>query len=240
MGRVKQLDKLVDKIRGVAGVRAHINEVLWKRMKKLGEVFFESFFYEGQKKPDAKRLSDLFYYTGGWPHENTPPKAKDLAHDISIAYNFFRIAGYDDFEKYLAENGLGIVVLDPEKAKVVFDKQKFAAQVALFNEVEPEHAMAPRAEPQAAFLEIVERCMDVQGEICAQADKIKLRAAVEASAEHKIQKKNFIIAVNNESKRGLDFADKFKAGKFHQKTLDSSSELTEIETAMKKEDSIRA
>lgn len=225
---MKNLAKLAEKIQSAAETRVKINGILWKKMKDISQIFYNSFFYLESHKSDFKRINDLLYYVGGWPSENTPPRLKSLARDIFITYNFYTLLGFDEFNKYLAEYGLAITVVDPEKAKIIFNKDQFNHGVKTAGLNNDQDNVKETDDAKIAVTELTDLGQYIQSMICAEADKIKLRDACEASVQHGINKRNFVIAVNNEAKRGLE-SNQEKAKKAHLNTYETVNELAEIE-----------
>ena len=75
-------------------IRKNLNTVLWKDYNKLQKVFTKIFNEED--KGVLKKISDMNYYQGGYPTENSKPKIEVLFRDVAAIVKYFYVMGRID------------------------------------------------------------------------------------------------------------------------------------------------
>ncbi len=213
-------------------IRYEINEDHNKELSTLSRIY-KGFFNRDPK--EFRYAKDIKYYLGGWPNENTPPRAKILADHIADAYLLLSFVGYDlDLNIYLRDRGLRIVPvnddrdyhgeflledidwqLDKKRKKMVEDNWK-----ALFDYDLP-------TEPKDILKALLDRACDKQATICALADQIKLDKGGKVEEECDVKASDYVRAVNYKYKitKGQDITEsleKLKDG------MDRTKEALEI------------
>lgn len=182
----EEYGELVDEC---AETRRFIDEELHSQMKSLKKAF-EVFFpeYNGSV---FKLVSDLVYYQGGYPGENSPPKAETLGKTVSAALRLLQVLEKDQLQSIIQAGGVVTSSQIIEDGPVTDESWKEALDQ--WGQAMSDKRPKTRNE---AFALMIKRAQQLQGEICAAADSIKITAAAEAKEKHGIEKGNFVKAVN--------------------------------------------
>lgn len=151
-----------------ADMRVNINNEMWPQFKDLAARFKALFGNYGFKPGDFKLISDLVYYQGGWPTENTKAKEQALAEKVATALKLEKAIGRETLRMLLEEQGVTV-----EAVAAVGDDSS-----------------------RQQLKDMVDAAQRLQKEICEAADSIKEDMAERAKSEFSIEPKNFIKAVN--------------------------------------------
>ena len=137
-----------------------------------------------------KQINDLIYYQGGYPSENSPAKIDELIDDVAATFEFFELMNNDQFVKGLSSHGLKIEWIS--KKPTSYNKpniEKLAEETGFIVE------SGDFSTPEKAFMTLINHGQELQGEICAHADIIKLTKAAEVQAECNVKKNHFVKSV---------------------------------------------
>jgi hypothetical protein len=182
-------DEYEQLVEGSATIRVELDEVLHPMFGKLKGAFKAAYGLDGKW---LKLLSDLVYYQGGYPSENSPPKEEDLADRVSMALKLEDAVNRSDLKRLLAERGVKVEIDQPIEKGPMFDACVEEAREQWKGTGIAGEMPLDRGELLDALLA---RSQKLQGEICRQADLIKVDAADEAEKERGIKKKNFVKTV---------------------------------------------
>lgn len=179
----QEYDELVEE---AAETRRFLDEELHPQFASLKKVF-ESVFPEFSGSA-FKLLSDITYYQGGYPSENSPARGATVAKGILDALFLTKMVGNDQIFKLV-----GMTLKDhihpPDDALVLPDKADIKDHWGQVMSTEiPMH----RYELLKALLK---RAQELQKEICQAADSIKVDAA-EKAEKMGILKKSFMKTVS--------------------------------------------
>ena len=161
-----------------AHIRYEINEDHFTILSKLSKLY-KAYFNRDQK--EFRYAKDILYYKGGWPSENTPPKAQSLANHIADAYMILSFLGKEeDINFYLSERGLKIMPLNEESyhgryllsdIDYVLDEKREKSVKELWFDL---FGIAIPAEPKEVLDTMMNLAIEKQKTICELADKIKI------------------------------------------------------------------
>jgi hypothetical protein len=188
-------------------VRYEINEDHSKEISILGKIYKG---YFNRNPGEFKVAKDIRYYTGGWPKEDTPAKAKQLANKIADAYMILSFIGYSaDLNMYLMQRGLQLVPYDGDVQ--LDDHSKFYAH-SLLEDLDWKSDKKRRklvednwnalfdydvpTDPKEMLKALIDRACDKQARICELSDEIKIDMGEEVQSECEIKVGNFTRAVN--------------------------------------------
>ena len=148
-----------------ADLHTNINKEMWPQFKDMAKRFSQLF--PSFKSSDFKLLSDLVYYQGGWPSENTKAKEQVLAERVATALKLEEVIGRETLQLLLREQGIEVRVVDS----------------------------VGNPEQRGQLKDMIDAAQRLQKEICDAADVIKEDLAEKAKDEFSIEPKNFMQAV---------------------------------------------
>lgn len=169
--------ELVKNIKESAKIRYNLNENLHRQANKIRNKFKQIFNFEPRY---FTKLKDLHYYRGGWPSENTPPRIETFSKNIIEMIHLYEFLGDDELKNILMEGGIEI--------KVHGNDEKFKN-----NSLNKEQMLS-------ALNNLLLAAIEVQGEICREADKIKIENYEEfvILSDNFIKKGDYTLCVQNE------------------------------------------
>ncbi|AVH84999.1 hypothetical protein RsoM2USA_70 [Ralstonia phage RsoM2USA] len=130
-----------------------------------------AWLFNDDKKHLKTIVDGLYYLGGGWPTENTQGRLESMLDSFVKCYKYYHLIGKSDIiNKYLEPHGIEISLtrtvdssdIDDTDAKYLMKEHSI---FATFKNTENRRDV---------MMEIVERCMELQGQICEKADIIKL------------------------------------------------------------------
>jgi hypothetical protein len=179
-------------------IRQELNNVLWKDFDALKTVFDALFSETGGF---LKKLSDLNYYTGGYPGENTPAKVDSMFTSVGrVAQYYAALRNLEGLNDLLRPYGVRLeataetVRMDP--ALLNADDKKLSKALKRVKDRYDDFDVrtASAAETIEWFLE---KTHVLQGVICSRADEIKEDIFDRVSVINgDIDKGGFMSAVN--------------------------------------------
>ena len=203
----KDLTKYKKIVEESGEIRKEINEVHFKKMGKLTEMYE---LFSGRESQEFKNAKDLVHYTGGWPNENTPPRAESKAKSIAESFALLSFIGYEkELSGYLADYGFKLVPvngdsLDRARLNKIDDMQRDDKSRKKLRALWAEIFRCPLPNDPKKFIKtLIDEGSALQGIICRLADKIKIENGGMVEEEHGIRVTDFVKAVSIESKRSL-------------------------------------
>jgi hypothetical protein len=184
-----------DIVQKCAGTRRDLDTILhptFNELKKAFEIVFSEF---GFGKGDFKRLSDMVYYQGGYPSENSPAKEAALADQVASVLKMEYMLGRTNFIEHMNERGISLEIAADLPANVKYtlstdDEKELAEHFA-------GAGIQGVPDKRLDVLQVlIDRAQELQAEICQTADTIKVDAAEKVEAQFKIQKGSFVKAVS--------------------------------------------
>jgi len=194
-------------------VRYEINEDHAPILGALGQLFQNLF---GRQSKEFRYAKDIKYYLGGWPSEDTPPRAQSLANRIADAHSVLSYIGEaDELVGYLADRGLR---LEPIKAS--YHEDELLAEADW--ELDEKRSKKVKKLWKELFdvsiptdkVEILTKMMDAactkQKIICDLADQIKIDMGEKVKEECEIKVGDFTRTVNFKYQvdKGKDITEK--------------------------------
>jgi hypothetical protein len=180
-------------VNDAAEIRVDLDESLHPAFGHLKTVFDIAFKELGFRRADFKRLSDMVYYKGGYPSENSPPREEALANVIAALAKLELLHDRQSLQNLLAQRGVYLEV-HQEIGQSYTTSEKDGKRL-----IESWQALGKTGTPSTSRTELlkdlVETAQKLQTVICSRADEIKVDAAQTAEDEHKIRKPNFCMAV---------------------------------------------
>lgn len=189
---MENIDVFKRTVQECTDIRRDLNENWWKKMRTLSNIF--KLMFERESNNEFKFLNDLFYYQGGYPTPNTPPKMQSLVESFATMLKFFTYSGNEDaFKHYLEAYGINAEIINTDEClkndKIAnFNKVRVRYET-LFNEPMPMNK-------KDLFNKMISMGQSLQHTICVLADLIKLDAADKIKTECNISKQNFINAIS--------------------------------------------
>jgi hypothetical protein len=181
-------------------IRYEINEDHAPILSKLSKIY-KGFF--NRDPGEFRYAKDMWYYKGGWPSPNTPPRAKNLAKHIATSMMILHYIGKDnELNEYLKEYGFKIEFIDETKfynegllleidwkldnkrKKLVEDNWK-----DLFGTPVP-------SDPKELLSNMMNLACNKQKVICELADQIKIDKGQKVEEECKVKVGDYTRAVN--------------------------------------------
>lgn len=210
-------------------IRKELNGTHWKDYEALKQVFAAIF----SEEPNVlKTISDMNYYKGGYPGEDSPPKLDALFWKVGTIIKYFALVGrLDDLNGILFPYGFKLVEGDvpnrviPMNKKALGESKKIEkAHEKLLERFDFRWTDDPK-EMVEWFLDTTERLQSV---ICSRADEIKIDLfdKVEEKLEGQIDKSGFNTAVNVVANKQLKEEAKKDVGNLVEKALEKSETLT--------------
>jgi hypothetical protein len=183
-------EQLVD---DAAEIRVELDEALHPRMSNLKTAFTVAWKSEGFRRGDFKLISDMVYYQGGYPNEDTPARETILADLVAKVVKLSHALDRDNFVKLLDDRGVHLeLAREPDKIYQVEGKEADQLKNSW-------HGAGMSGEPPADRYEMLKlmiaESQTLQKTICGKADEIKVEAAETAQEEHGIKRSNFVKAV---------------------------------------------
>lgn len=217
--------KIDEEFEEAVEIRKELNTVHHKDFAKLGKVFGALF---GVNNNTLKLLSDMNYYRGGYPGENSPPKLDALFDKAGTVIRFYEAVGrLDEINEVLAKYGFEVTKKNHQKIE--------ASRAAL--EETPAMTRATNLAYERGFVwsddisEMIEWFLNhtenLQGTICEMADNIKIElfSRVESKIDGAIDKSGFNTAVNTVAKKRIKEESHRDTGSLIEKGLEKSELL---------------
>lgn len=211
---MKNKEIFVKEVQDGSMIRYEINEDHSPILGKLSKIY-KGFF--GRDPKEFRYAKDIFYYKGGWPSPNTPPRAKGLADHIADAYMILSFIGKDkELEDYLAARGLKLEPIDPdgfdysyllEDIDWTLDKKR--EKMVKENWEELFGTTKVPDDPKEVLTKLMNVACDKQKVICELADKIKIDKGGYVEEECEIKVSDYTKAVNLKYRKtkGQDITD---------------------------------
>jgi len=165
---------------------------------------------ESLEVSDVKLASDLNYYRGGWPNEDTPPLTETIGRKFASAIRMLAWGGDPEvYQAFLAEfkkHGITITVDEVVGTNALSERalEKIAAKMERYgSNADVEMALEKAGGVAASELarHVIKSCNRLQKEICENADAVKIEKGDLAEAAG-IPRANLILAAR--TKRRLD------------------------------------
>lgn len=184
-------EKYEDLVEECVETRTYIDDILHPRYSELKKAF-ESLFNLDAKV--FKRVNDLIYYQGGYPSENSPAKAEALADDIASALMVFDFIGNSQLKRLLEKRGINInISSNPLLLTLNIPDEKWNEVIGVLGVGYVTHE--EKRNSLEILQQMIKEAQDLQGQICSKADSIKIEGAEIAEKDHKVDKPNFLKAV---------------------------------------------
>lgn len=184
-----QYDLINDEFEEAVEIRKELNGVLWKDYAALKVVFGAIF---GESPSLLKTLSDMNYYTGGYPSPDSPSRISSFTKRFGIIAKYYALLDrLPELNSHLAEFGIHVQPLETSQihisreglnGKKVSKSLDRAIRVFGFNYID---------DPKEMLEWFLEQTHDLQGEICQKADAIKIDLF--AKAEIKLENKELTL-----------------------------------------------
>lgn len=212
-------------------IRHEINESHRPILDNLGKLYE---LLLNRKSSEFKFSKDILYYTGGWPSDNTPPKAKSLATNIADAYTLLSFIGEEnDLNYYLGKRGLKISVDENFHKLYLLNKVDYKFKSSKLKKIKDiwedtfEFGFPEKMPMQQILRFMMDLALATQKNICQLADKIKIESGKHVAAECGVKVKNFTEAVTLKYRenKGRDIDDSVES-----KELDLLINLETLET----------
>jgi hypothetical protein len=184
----KEFDEAVDK-------RLYINTVLWKKYGDLSRAFA---FIFNESPATLKKISDMNYYMGGYPSENTPPKIQSLFQAAGLIAKYFSAIGrLDQINEYLNPYGFKLSLIEAPQFPVNRPNGTEAGLTVRSMKVATDAGLDLNKSPVEIINWFIGETEVLQREICQEADKIKIGifGSVVSKLEN-VDKSGFTKAVN--------------------------------------------
>jgi hypothetical protein len=196
MERFEGYDAFNAKLKESTKIRTELNDVLHMKMSSLAKIF--NTFFEDHAG-SFKYLKDMMYYQGGYPNETSPPRVDVVLDRFAVVYKYFKFLGTQNIlDNYLHQYGITITVEDMQNEDVKFD----AKTADLFELVF--HDLALPKTKKELLRTLLDEGMVLQKDICEKADIIKINHASEIKDICKIEKADYVKAVNLNYKRNKE------------------------------------
>lgn len=177
-------------------IRTELNDVLNLKMSYLAKIF--NIFFE-EHAGSFKFLKDMMYYQGGYPNETSPPRLDVVIDRFAIAYRYFKFLGIEkSIDSYLQQYSMKIVIDEISDSDIKFDNKSADLFEFVFNDL-----ALPKTKKELLKL-LLDEGQILQKDICEKADIIKLNHAEEVKEACKIEKADYVRAVNINYKRNKE------------------------------------
>lgn len=187
-------------------IRKELNDIHWKDYEAL-KVTFAALFGEDAKA--LKLVSDMNYYTGGYPSESSPPKIDVLLGNVGTVARYFNLVGrLEEMNRILGGYGFRLERLsgadDPKMSSDALDSSK-KVKKAMNRAYETFGFNADGKSPREMVEWFLDQTHGLQHTICTMADEIKIDIfdSVEKKLEKKLDKSGFNTTVNAVANRRL-------------------------------------
>jgi hypothetical protein len=153
-------------------IRKELNEVEWKRMGKVQELFELMF---DKPKEHMRRINDAYYYiNGGYPSPNSDPRWKTAAKALGAMFFYMEAMGDPEvINNFLQkEFGLKLVVVEKRELKFKTANQANKAKIAKLAK-ELKIPLKDSTKPLDALRMLKDEAGAIQSVICQGSNKIK-------------------------------------------------------------------
>lgn len=157
------------------------------------------------KKPKVfKLISDMFYYDGGYPSENSEPKLDVLIRNFAKLYKYFKLIENNDIDEKLKKYKINISIDENEFKNEEFTNknEKYSEFIELWKEIDP--SKTDILNKKFIINTLLDRAHEKQQTICQLADTIKIDDANIIKEKCEIVKPAYIKAVNLKYKKMLE------------------------------------
>jgi hypothetical protein len=221
------IENIQEEFNRAIDIRQRINNVFWKEYSHLGKVFGALF---NEDEHALKKVSDMNYYRGGYPGENSPPKLETLMKHVGVVAKYYDTIGrLDELNSTLRPYGFiieqtgGDVHIDPRR----LDELNLTRPTIKAKEkVMAKYGAIPLNSAEETINWFLDKTHSLQGVICMAADEIKITIFEEVEPKlESVDKSGFVQAVNLSAARKTKVDNNKDAAAIIEKSLDRSEVL---------------
>jgi hypothetical protein len=212
-------------------IRKEITAEGWHKYGRFAYLFQQIF---GDDRNILKAITDLHYYQGGWPSENTPARLDTLLHKFGQTYQYFEVLGRtSDINDFLHSN-YGIKISRTKQMPVKIVKGAFEENLVKKYMKELGVKYTAKQTPAQILSGMISECMELQGFICEKADQIKIENYGKVNQIIKVEKGQFSKTVNLKARKQNLLEKKKSPTRVKEKVEDISGQAENFVTILKK------